>query len=385
MSTTVASEIRRIAVNAGGGYVPGLNAVSAGVVMAAHQHGLDVVAIRDGYEGLLFRDRYPDGGLAPLDLDMIDGMLDIVLIGNSRVNPFKVRTDLDGYIQELDRSDEVLATLDTEGVDAVVSVAGRRPMSIVWKLAVKGLRSMCVPVSVENDVAATKLAFGYNSTLNLAIELLVGIRRTALAERRVAVVEVLGRESGWLALQAGIAALADAILLPEIPYDSAQLAQHLMGGQRRRPALVVVAEGARPVVEAEPFVGGLENTRRALSPGSTAKGTSGGRRVIDRSGAACTEVAECLQRQIRLECFPFVLGPLLRTDRLSAVDRQAGLAYGAAAVRGLTEGHSGTMVAFQPPHVEFVRIPDAMNAVRTVPQDSEFIVTARALGISLGE
>jgi ATP-dependent phosphofructokinase / diphosphate-dependent phosphofructokinase len=385
MSSTMAGPIRRIAVNAGGGYVPGLSAVSAGVVMAAHQLGVQVVAIRDGYEGLLFRDRYADGGLTPLSLDMIDGMADVVLIGSGRVNPFKVRTDVDGYIEELDRSEEVLATLAAEGIDAVVSVAGRQPMSVVWKLATKGLRSMCVPVSVENDVAATKLAFGYNSTLSFAIELLVGIRRAALAERRVAVVEVLGRESGWLALQSGIAALADAVLLPEIRYDPAQLGQHLTDGQRRRPALVVVAEGARPLVEAEPSVDALENTRRALSPGSSPKGTSGGRRVIDRSGAACTAVADCLQRQIRLQCVAFALAPLLRTDTIGAVDRQAGLAYGAAAVRGLTQGHSGTMVAFRPPRVDFVPMADAINAVRTVAPDSEFVVTARTLGISLGD
>ncbi|OBB16764.1 hypothetical protein A5662_06140 [Mycobacteriaceae bacterium 1482268.1] len=384
MRDQAATELRRIAINVGGGYVPGLNAVAAGAVMAARKLDLEVVAIRDGYEGALFRNHYSDGGIAALDVGMIDGLMDIVHVGTSRLNPFSVRTDTDGFIEERDRSDDVLATLKSEGIDAVISVAGRQPMSIVWKLACKGLRSICVPVSVENDMAATNLAFGYISTLDSAIELLVRIRRAALVERRIAVVEVLGHHSGFLALQAGIAALADAILLPEIRYAPAKVAQHLTA-DRGRPALLVVAEGARPLVDGTAPDNGLESTRRALSPGSSAEDTAGGRRVIERSGAASSAVADCLQRTIRMECSPLVLDQLLRANQLSAVDRQIGLAYGAAAVRGLIEGYSGTMVAFKPPHIEYVRMAEAISAIRTVPPDSDLVVTARSLGISLGD
>lgn len=381
----MATAIRRIAVNAGGEHVPGLNAVTAGVMMAARGQGWDVVAIRDGYDGLLFPERYPDGGVTKLDIDTVDRLVDTVEISGGRTNPFKVRTVTDGFVDEVDRSDELLSTFRREDIDAVVSVASRRAMSVVWKLERKGLQSICVPVSIENDVAATALSFGYDSTLSFAIELLTRIHRNAVAEGRVAVVEVLGRQSGWLALQAGIAALADAILLPEIPYSLAELAKHLTAHEHRRPALIVVAEGAQSLVDTEPPDESLESTRRALSPGSTAVGTGHGRRVIELSGLAGETVALGLQRLSPFEYLPQSLNQLLRPNTISAVDRQVGIAYGAAAVSGLALGRSGSMVAFAPPHVEFMPVAEAVNAVRTVPSDSHFVATARGLGISLGD
>ena len=180
--------IHRIGVNASG-LVPGLNAVASGVVLAAYQMGWEVVLLEDGYDGVLFPDRYANGGVRPLTIDMIV-RLDAALTGSGRVNPFSVRTVNDGVVDEIDRSDEVLDALQRAKVDAVISVAGRQAMSIVHKLASKGLRTVCVPVSAENDVAATQLAFGYNSALSAAVELLIRIRQSALAERQIAVVEI---------------------------------------------------------------------------------------------------------------------------------------------------------------------------------------------------
>jgi 6-phosphofructokinase 1 len=187
-----------------------------------------------------------------------------------------------------------------------------------------------------------------------------------------------------------MAALADAILMPEIPFDLAKVAARLQRDRRsgRAPDLVVVAEGARPA-SAEPStgerVGGTEHMRRALSPGSSTEGTSAGRRVIQRSGRVSEAVALDLQRRCDCETFAFVLGQMIRGGRPTPTDRQLGLAYGAAAVRGLHEGQSGVMVAFQPPHLTYVPLADAVNTVRTVPPDSAFVQAARALGIALGD
>jgi 6-phosphofructokinase 1 len=241
-----------------------------------------------------------------------------------------------------------------------------------------------VPKSAENDVAATALSFGFNSTLSFVAEMLARVRQAAQAARRIGVVEVPGGQAGWLALQAGIAGGADAVLIPEIPYDLEQVAAKL-----RRKAesglkygLVVVAEGARPSAGLEIRTGPSDpDLKAALSPGATGRE---GAFVIEGSGQVAAEVARGIQRLTDRETFPFVLGPLAKGGAPTVVDRQLGLAYGAGAVLALKNGQSGVMVVFQPPDLKFVPMAEAVNKFRTVPPGSEFIQIARALGITLG-
>jgi 6-phosphofructokinase len=397
MGTAIGTFSKRIAINAGGPYVSGLNAVVAGAVLAAHELAWEIVGIRDGFDGILFPDRYPGGGLLKLTPDRIAGLTEIsdAHLGTSHTNPFRVRTvqkyedNMEG-IEEIDRSDELLAAMKKEQIDGLISVVGRRAMSISWKLAKKnGLRTLCVPESVENDMATTLLSFGFNTTLSFAIELLDQLRTAARASRRIAVAEVLGEHAGWLALQAGIAASADAVLIPEIPYDLAKVAERLKQNQRagRSPTLIVVAEGARSIgVENQDSEseGTIEGLRRALSPGSSSEATSGGTRVIDRSGVVAEAVAREIQRRCDYETFPFILNQVLRGGRTTPTDRQLGMTYGAAAVSGLHNGRSGELVAFQP-EMKYVPLIEALNKIRTVLPDSQFIVAARALGIALGD
>jgi 6-phosphofructokinase 1 len=200
------------------------------------------------------------------------------------------------------------------------------------------------------------------------------------------VVEVLGEHAGWLALQSGIAVCADAVLIPEIPYDLEKVAAKLRAkiGAGRTSGLVVVAEGALPR-------GGQEfgaetpapaSLRASLSPGAT---DQGGSHVIQGSGGAAQSVAHQLQKLTDQMTYPMVLGPLVKGGPPTAVDRQLGLGYGAAAVRALQGNHSGVLVTFQPPDLKFVPLAEAINKVRTVPADSVFVTIARSLGISLGE
>ncbi len=384
----------RIAINAGGAYVTGLNAVVAGAVLAANELGWEVTGIRDGYEGLLFHERYPHCGLMKLTPDKVAMFSDAAdaLLGTSSMNPFSVRTlqkyedDMEG-IEEVDRSGDVLAALQQEQIDGVISIVGRRAMGVAWKLGKKGVKTVCVPESVENDTAATVLSFGFNTALSFTVELLERLRRAALAGRKVAVVEVLGQHAGWLALQAGIASSADAILIPEIPFDLAKVAQRLTQNREsgRAPSLIVVSEGARAALQTQPdSSGAIEHTRRALSPGSSEEGTDGGRKVIDKSGAAAGAVALEIQRRSDRQTFPFVLSEIIRGGRLTATDCQLGMAYGAAAVHGLRDGHGGVLTAFQP-EIAYVPLADAVNKIRTVPPTSQFLQAARAMGISLGD
>jgi 6-phosphofructokinase 1 len=389
MSAMPAHE-RRIALNFGGSYVPGLNAVITGTVLAASELGWEVVGIRDGFDGLLAPERYPDGGLIPLTRQLVEGLSagGGALLGNAtRTDPFRVRhVNAENQVEEVDRSGELLAKIAAERIDAVVSVVGPRALGILFRLHRQGLRTVCVPTSVENDVAATQLSFGFNSALSFTVDALERVRQAAGATQKIGVVEVLGEHAGWLALQAGIAVCADAVLIPEIPYDLSKVAAKLRErmGAGRSSGLVVVAEGALPREGEEPGsdAPAPESLRASLSPGATG---GEGSHVIQGAGRAAQAVARHLQRLTDQVTYPLVLGPLVRGGTPTAVDRQLGLAYGAAAVRALHGDQVGVMVAFQPPELKFVPLPEAINKVRTVPADSMFVAIARALGICLGE
>ena len=381
--------LKRIAVNFGGGFVPGLNAAVTGVVLAASELGWEVLGIRDGYDGLLFPDRYPDGGvmtLTPAIVEHLAGATGCILGTAARSDPFHVRTiNAENIVEEVDRSDELLGMVKKEKIDAVISVVGARALSILWKLSRKGLKTVCVPKSVENDVAATMLSFGFNSALSFVSEMLERCRQAAQSARRIAVVEVLGEHSGWLALQAGMAVCADAVLIPEIPYDLRKVAAKLRekGKAGQTFGLVVVAEGARPLagVDARPKTSDPK-MKAALSPGATG---DEGFHVIERAGQVAAEVALEIQRLTDQETYPLALGQLAKGGSPSVVDRQLGLGYGAGAVWALNSDQSGVMVVFQPPDLTFVPLAEAINKFRTVPADSEFLRIARALGIALGD
>src|SRR5512139_2615378 len=243
--------VKRIAVNVGGSYVPGVNAVITGVVLAAHEVGWDVVGIRDGFDGLLAPERYANGGLLPLSPHMVGRLSaggDAILGNATRTDPFRVRhVNAENMVEEVDRSGDLIARIAAEQIEAVISVVGPRALSILFRLHRQGLPTVCVPTSVENDVAATQLSFGFNSALSFTVDMLDRVRQAAHAAQKIGVVEVLGEHAGWLALQSGIAACADAVLIPEIPYELETVAARLRDtiGVGRTSGLVVVAEGAR--------------------------------------------------------------------------------------------------------------------------------------------
>ena len=388
MSTEIghASFLRRIAINVGAGYVPGLNAVIMGAALAAGRLGWEVVGIRDGFDGLLHPDRYSDGGLVTLDAQLIENLdpAGSGVLGQSlRVDPFHVRqVTEDGMVEEVDMSDQLVQRLKEEKIDGLISVVGGRGLSILYKLHLKGLNVVCVPRSIENDIAATMVSFGFNTALSFTVEMLDRVRQAAQSARKIGVVEVLGAQAGWLALQAGIAVRADAVLIPEIPCDLKTVAARLKEKvtPRRPYGLVVVAEGATFARNGDAPIT-PSSLKASLSPLATGEASE---HVIQRSGQAAETVANALQLLIAEETYPLVLGPWVRGGVPTAVDRQLGLGYGAGAVRALRAGKHGVMMAFFPPDIKFVPLSEAINKIRTVPADSEFIKIAQSLGICLG-
>jgi 6-phosphofructokinase len=383
--------LQRVAVSLGEGYVSGLNAVIGGVVLAANELGCAAVGIHDGFDGLLEPARYRDGGVVPLSRDSVERLFGApnAILGTACTDPFHVRrVDADNVVGEVDRSRELIDALQAARIDAVISVVGARGLTIAFKLAQLGVTMVCVPMSVENHVGMTSLSFGFNTALSFVTDALESAREGARSMRRHLVVEVMGKHSGWLALQAGTAVMADAILIPEISYDVAFVAERLRSNTAVQGALVIVAEGASPI---EMRDGDRRHWSREREPGlqpslcPDADPQYGeGQRIIDRSGAAAATVARALERLTSHKTESLVLGPMALGGAPTAADRQLGLSYGAAALRALAEGKSGVMVAFDPPHLRFVPLAKAVNQYRTVPPTSDYLRVARALGICLG-
>jgi 6-phosphofructokinase 1 len=364
--------IRRVAVNTGGGDAPGLNAVIRAVALTAHKQGWDCVGIRDGYNGVFLPDQYPEGGLVELTAERVRGITHLggTILGTTNVgNPIKYPTKLpDGTVVERDRSDEIVRALKDNGIDAVIAVGGDGSLSIANHLAKKGVRIVGVPKTIDNDLDQTVITFGFDTAVSFATECLDRLHSTAESHRRIMVVEMMGRYAGWIALNSGISGAADAILLPEIPYDLQKVVETVQErtAHGRNFAIVVVAEGAKPK-------GGTTSVIE----------TPLGR--AERLGGVGEKVAKELQAMTGKEARHVVLGHLLRGGTPTSFDRLISLRFGAAAVRALAAGRSGVMVALDPPTVRYVPLAEATNRMKVVPLDCDTVLTARELGLCLGD
>jgi len=364
--------IRRIAINTGGGDAPGLNAVIRAVVLTALKRGWECLGIRDGFNGLLFPERYPGGGIIPLDATRVEGITTLggtILGTTNRGNPLRFpHHQPDGSVVEVDRGDEVITRLADAGVDALVMLGGDGSLTIADALARRGLRVIGVPKTIDNDLDQTVVTFGFDTAVAFATECIDRLHATAASHSRVLVVEVMGRYAGWIALHAGLAGSADVVLIPEIPYDPAVVASAIAAREQsgHHSSIVVVAEGAHPV-------GGTTSVL-AAEVGRAERLGGAGERVA-------AEIAALTGKETRV----VVLGHLLRGGTPTASDRLLSLRFGAAAVRGLAAGHSGVMVALDPPEVRYVPLALVAGRMRLVPLASDSIETARDLGMCLGD
>ena len=219
----MSSTIRRIAVCTGGGDAPGLNAVIRSVVVAAINRGWECYGIRDGFNGILFPERYPDGGVFRLTKERVRGIAHLggtILGTTNRGNPLHFPMKMpDGSTRDVDRSGEILEYFAMKELDALVSIGGDGSLTIANALHQKGLRVVGVPKTIDNDLDKTFTTFGFDTAVAFATECLDRLHSTAESHQRVMVVEVMGRYAGWIALHTGIAGNAHAVLIPEIPFD----------------------------------------------------------------------------------------------------------------------------------------------------------------------
>lgn len=254
-------------------------------------------------------------------------------------------------------------------VDALVMVGGDSSMDIAACLQGKGLPAVGVPKTIDNDLDGTNQTFGFDTAVGFATECIDRLHTTADSQHRVMVVEVMGRYAGWIALHAGLAGGAHAILLPEIPFDIDAVAQAIARRQAagRGHAIVVAAEGAQPR-------GGRPEVRAAPGAGHA-----------ERLGGIGAWVETALAGRLDKECRSVVLGHLLRGGSPSSFDRVAASRFGAAAVRALAQGQSGVMVALDGEDIVTVPLADVAGRNRRVPVDGDTVRTARELGICFGD
>lgn len=360
----MAPTIRRIAVNTGGGDAPGLNAVIRAVALAGGRRGWDVYGIRNGYLGLFRED-----GLIKLDADRVADINHTggtILGANNRGNPFRVETE-HGLLE--DGSANLVQRFRELGFDALIAIGGDGSLSIVKQLYDRyDFPVVGVPKTIDNDLDATEYTFGFDTAVATATDALDKLHPTAQSHDRVMVVEVMGRNAGWIALHAGIAGAADVILLPEIPFDMAAVASKILEREAlgRHFSIVVAAEGAAP--------------RGGQIFG---KAQEAGRNVL--LGGVAEWVAAEITRLTRKETRHLVLGHLQRGGQPTAFDRLLSSRFGAAAVRLVAAGDFGKMVALTDHGIRAVSLEEATNRMRQVPLDSDVLQTARDLGVCLGE
>src|SRR5215211_7575518 len=357
--------IKRIGVLTGGGDAPGLNAVIRAVVKSAFNAGIEVVGLEDSFDGLL--DPARSRVLTPKDVTGILRLGGTILGTTNHGNPFEYPVDTpEGKV---DYSDRVVDTFHKMGLQALVVIGGDGSLSIAHQFHLKGIPVVGVPKTIDNDIVGTTNCFGFDTAVAFATDAIDRLHTTAEAHKRILVVEVMGRYAGWIALYAGVAGGADAILIPEIPFDLETIAQRLLARDRwgAKFSIVVVAEGALPM-------GGRRSLLEEAHNG-----------FVERLGGIGAQVCEALAQATGKETRSVVLGHLQRGGAPTSFDRVLATRFGGKAVELVRKGEFGTMVAFDPPNIVARRLEDVVGKTKTVPPDLDLLLTAKALGVTFGD
>jgi 6-phosphofructokinase 1 len=357
----------RIGVVTGGGDCPGLNAVIRAVAKAAQRRGWQAIGIVGGYEGVLAPPQ-----TKALEGDLLDGLLvrGGTILGTANKGKFSAKVGHgDSRRLPTELLDETKRGCEELGLIGLVSIGGDGSLSIAQQMYEHGIPIVGVPKTIDNDLAATTMTFGFDSAVACATDAVDRLHSTAESHRRVMVLEVMGRYAGWIAIYSGLAGGADVILIPEIPfaYESiaAKIAEREQAGKHF--TIMVAAEGAKPAGGDFVTSAGQEQHREA------------------RLGGIGAQVAEEIQKRTGKESRCVVLGHLQRGGSPTNMDRALCTAFGAQAVELIAQKQFGQMVALAGGKVTSVSLSAATGQLRTVPLDGGFVTSARAMGICLGD
>lgn len=350
---------KQIGILTGGGDAPGLNAVIRAVVRTAiGEYGMSVIGIEDSFEGIL-----GETHTVKLNRKSVSGILPRggTILGTRNRGSFVKVVEGKAIVPEMPIG-EALANLDILGIEALIVLGGEGTLAIAEHFHNRGFPIIGVPKTIDNDLAATELTFGFMTAIDIATEALDRLHTTAASHDRVMVLEVMGRNTGWIALHAGLAGSADVILIPEIQFSFESVAQKVLARERAgsRFTNIVVAEGAKEVGKTEMY-----SDEKEL-----------------RLGGVGEFVRKRVEQMTGKESRCVVLGHLQRGGSPNAFDRMLGTNFGACAVRALANGETGKMVALQAGTIMTVPLSEACANIKTVPTDGQLVRTARDIGIS---
>jgi 6-phosphofructokinase 1 len=362
-------QVRRVLILTGGADAPGLNAVLRAFVKTATDLDLQVYGSEDGFAGLIEQ----PGRVVRLTPSSVRGILPqggSILGCSDRADPFSYQvTDSDGMERTLDVSEHVKAKLDELEIDILVPVGGVGTMDIGMRLAKMGVSVVGIPKAIGNDLAATDLTFGLDSAVTTATGAIDALHSTGDAHDRVMVLEVMGREAGWIALMSGIAGGADVILIPEIPYDIDRVIEKIAvrSSTAHQFSIIVVGEGTKPLG------GTVSRISEAHESGS------------QRDEGSGFQLARLLEGRIDHEVRVTVLDHLQRGGSPSSFDRILGTRFGVYAAELCYHDNTGQVVALRGQEVLSVPLEAAVANLKRVPPDGELVGVARAIGIELGQ
>src|SRR5512137_514512 len=357
----------RIGVLSGGGDAPGLNAVIRAVTKTAiFKYGWEVTGIIDGFEGLLSPTKTRQ--LTSWNTRGILFVGGTILGTTNRGNPFAHKTMVNGREITEDMSAVVLNNIKELGLDCLVVIGGDGSLKIGHGLYKLGVPVIGVPKTIDNDLGATYVTFGFQTAVDTATEALDKLHTTAESHQRVIVLELMGRYAGWIALEAGLAGSADVILIPEIPFKWEKVAEKLLERKKAgsKSSIVVVAEGAKPL-------GGEMAVKEKAADG-----------YVLRLGGMGELVGKEIAQRTGVDVRVTVLGHLQRGGSPDPFDRLLATRYGAAAVELIAEKKFGHMVSWHPPEITSVPIESAIDSLRLVEPDGELVKMAEGIGVSFG-
>lgn len=364
----MADRIRRIGVLTGGGDCPGLNAVIRAVTKTAiNEHGLEVMGIEDGFEGLIQNRIHPLNAVNVSNILTLGGT---ILGTNNKVDPFHFKVRTGDHIEKRDVSDRCLEHIAHHHLDALVVIGGDGTMTVADGFAKLGVRCVGIPKTIDNDLVGTDVTFGFGTAAAIATEALDRVHTTAASHHRAMVVEVMGRNAGWLALHAGVASGSDVILLPEIEFHMDRVCDFVRGRSRqgKRFSILCVSEGAR-------WMGGAQVVAHfdPLSPEPV------------RLGGIGKQVSDEIERLTGIETRSIVLGHVQRGGTPIAADRVLATLFGNAAIQRLMSGMAERLVVMRGGKIADVPLSEVANRQRTVPADDPLIAAARHVGTCFGD
>lgn len=330
----------KIGTLTGGGDCPGLNSVIRAVVKTAHERDMSVIGIRNGWKGLIENDTLP------LDLRSVSGILPRggTILGTSRTNPYKNKDDVE----------KVKYHYKTLGLDAIVAIGGEDTLGVASKLCKEGLKIVGVPKTIDNDLSCTDYTFGFDTAINIAMEAIDRLHTTAESHHRIMVCEVMGRHAGWIAVHAGIAGGADAILIPEVPIDVDEVCDIIRKRREKGKtfSIIVVAEGAK-FKESQ----NITQEEKLDAFGHV------------RLGGIGQTLSDLIEEKTGYETRVTVLGHIQRGGSPTAFDRVLGTRFGVEAVNLIIEKKFGYMVSLQGNRIDKVPIDKAVGQLKTVDMD----------------